>query len=57
MILETERVKDFTDDTASLRRMTYKELVEDFNKDIKALEQIEKPVMVYKEEKTMMAEK
>jgi hypothetical protein len=50
-------VKDFTDDTASLRRMTYKELVEDFNKDIKALEQIEKPVMVYKEEKTMMAEK
>jgi hypothetical protein len=57
LILETEKVKDFTDDTASLRRMTYKELVEDFNKDIKALEQIEKPVMVYKEEKTMMAEK
>lgn len=37
--------------------MTYRELVEDFNKDLKALEQIEKPVMVYKEEKQMMAEK
>jgi ribosomal protein L29 len=38
LILETEKIKDFADDTASLRRMTYKELVEDFNKDIKALE-------------------
>ncbi len=37
--------------------MTYKELVEDINKDLKALEQIEKPVMLYKEEKQIIAEK
>jgi hypothetical protein len=31
--------------------MTYNELVEDMNKDLKALAQIEKPIMLYKEEK------
>jgi hypothetical protein len=37
--------------------MTYKELVEDMNKDLKALEQIEKPLMLFKEEKQILAEK
>ena len=37
--------------------MTYKELVEDMNKDIKALEYIEKPLILFKEEKEMIAER
>ncbi len=57
LILETEKIKDFSDDTAALRKMTYKELVEDMNKDLKALEQIEKPLMLFKEEKQILAEK
>jgi acyl-CoA synthetase (NDP forming) len=36
---------------AFTRKMTYKELVEDINRDMKALEQIEKPIVLYKEEK------
>jgi len=36
--------------SAQMKRMTYNELVEDMNKDLKALEQIEKPLAMFKEE-------
>ena len=38
LIIEREKILDMEDGTAQLKRMTYKELVEDINKDIKALE-------------------
>lgn len=40
-----------------MKRMTYQQLVSDMNQDLKALEQIEKPVMLYKEEKQVVAER
>jgi len=55
--LEREKLLDMEDGTAQLRRMTYKELVQDMNQDLKALEQIEKPVALYKEEKQEIAER
>ena len=36
--------------------MKYAELVEEMNKDLKALEHMEKPLTLYKDEKAMMAE-
>jgi hypothetical protein len=57
LILEREKLLDMEDGTAQLRRMTYKELVQDMNQDLKALEQIEKPVALYKEEKQEIAER
>ena len=38
------------------QKMTYAEMVEDMNRDLKALEKIERPVTIYKEEKAQMAE-
>lgn len=40
-----------------MKRMTYQELVSDMNQDLKALEQIEKPITLYKEEKQEVAER
>lgn len=37
--------------------MNYHELVEEINKDIKALQYIEKPLQLYKDEQAMLAEK
>ena len=47
--MEGERMKDIYDGTAHVKRMTYKELVEDMNADLKALEQIERPLALFKE--------
>lgn len=40
-----------------MKNMTYKELVEDLNKDLRALNSIEKPLAIYKEEKELVAER
>ena len=56
-VVEVEKIKDFYDGTANLKKMTYKEMVEDINRDMRALEQIERPVMLYKEEKQEVAER
>ena len=55
--MEVEKIKDFEEGLTGLRKMTYKELVEDMNQDLKALEQIEKPIILFKEEKQEMAER
>lgn len=57
LILETEKLKDIYDGTMQTKGMTYKELVEDINRNLKALGQMEKPIMLYKEEKQELAEK
>lgn len=38
IIVESEKFKDIEEGVAGLKKMTYKELVEDLNKDLKALE-------------------
>ena len=48
--MEVEKIKDFEEGLTGMRKMTYKELVEDMNQDLKALEQIEKPIILFKEE-------
>lgn len=49
-------MQDAEDGIAAAKKMTYHELVEEMNQDIKALEQIEKPLALYKDEKAQMAE-
>lgn len=51
-----EKFKDLEEGVANTKRMTYAELVEDMNKDLKAIEQIERPVQLYKDEEAQMAE-
>ena len=38
LIVEREKILDMEEGVAQIKRMTYRELVEDINKDIKALE-------------------
>jgi curved DNA-binding protein CbpA len=57
IIVESEKLKDVQEGVANLKKMTYKEMVEDINKDLRALEQIERPVALYKEEKQDIAER
>ena len=57
IIVESEKLKDIEEGVAHLKKMTYKEMVEDINRDIKALEQIERPVVLFKEEKQDIAER
>ena len=55
-----EKMKDIEEmaNAGVLRQkgMKYAELVEEMNKDLKALEHMEKPLTLYKDEKAMMAE-
>jgi hypothetical protein len=48
--VEIEKMKDMNEGITSLKKMTYKELVEDMNQDLRALEQIERPLALFKEE-------
>lgn len=57
LVVESERLKDVHEGLANLKKMTYKEMVEDINQDLRALEQIEKPVALFKEEKQEVAER
>ncbi len=47
---------DAEDGLAGTKKMTYHELVDEINQDIKALEHIEKPLALFKDEKAQMAE-
>ena len=47
---------DTEDGIAGTKKMTYQELVDEINQDIKALEHIEKPLALFKDEKAQMAE-
>lgn len=42
--------------TAHLQNMDYYQLVDEINKDIKTIEYIDKPMMLYKDEKAALAE-
>ena len=50
IIDELEKLKDVEEGVASEKKMTYMELVEHINKDIKALEYQDKPITLYKDE-------
>ena len=50
-IVEMEKMKDFEENIAGLKQMKYAELVEELNKDQRAIEQIDKPLILYKSEK------
>eukprot|EP00347_Sterkiella_histriomuscorum_P009334 403341609 len=56
IIEQMEFIKDVEEGSHIHRNMNYKQLVEEMNKDLKALEQQERPIMLYKEEKQMMEE-
>ena len=45
-----ELIKDVEDGVAGMNKMSYMELVEHINKDIKALEYTDKPIALYKDE-------
>ena len=45
-----EFLRDVQEGTAGLRDMKYKELVDHINRDIKALEFQDRPIMLYKDE-------
>jgi hypothetical protein len=49
-------MKDVEEGIAGLKRMNYAQLVEELNKDAKALGHIERPLTLYQDEKAMMAE-
>ena len=55
-IVEIERYKDIEEGILAAKQMTYKELVEDMNRDTKAIEHIESPLALYKDEKAVVAE-
>jgi len=44
-------MRDAEDGIAGTKKMTYQELVDEINQDIKALEHIEKPLALFKDEK------
>lgn len=44
-------MKDFEEGTAGQKQMNYTELVEELNKDQQAIEQIDRPIVLYKSEK------
>ncbi|CDW75160.1 cytochrome c biogenesis protein [Stylonychia lemnae] len=58
IIEQTEIFKDIEEgaEVFAQKNMNYKQLVEEMNKDIKALESIERPLTLYKDEKAMIAE-
>lgn len=43
-------MQDAEDGVAGAKKMTYQELVEEMNQDMKAIEHIEKPLVLYKDE-------
>jgi hypothetical protein len=45
-----ELMRDVEDGVAGMNKMSYMELVEYINKDIKALEYTDKPIALYKDE-------
>mmetsp|Transcript_11936 Transcript_11936/g.15246 ORF Transcript_11936/g.15246 Transcript_11936/m.15246 type:complete len:88 (+) Transcript_11936:29-292(+) len=48
-----EKMKDFEEGLAGKRDMNYKELVEELNKDQRAIEQIDRPIVLYKSEQEL----
>ena len=54
IIMEGEKLKDMAQGLSHTKKMTYKELVEDMNQDLRAIQQIETPMMLFKEEKAMV---
>ena len=48
--VEYERFKDIEAGIEAEKHMTYQELVEDMNKDLKAIEHINRPLALYKDE-------
>jgi peroxiredoxin len=53
---EMEFLRDVQEGTAGLRDMKYKELVDHINRDIKALEFQDRPIMLYKDEQATLQE-
>lgn len=54
--LNREKLLDIEDGSMHHKGKSYKELVESINEDMKSLERIDKPMMIYKEEKQMTEE-
>jgi len=50
-----DHLKSVEEGHAAREAMNYKQLVEEINKDLKALEGMDKPLTVYKEEKELAA--
>ena len=48
LTVEMEKMKDFEEGIAGMKQMNYNELVDEINKDRKALEEIDKPLTLYK---------
>lgn len=53
---ELDKLRDAEEGIAQVKQMNYQQLVEEINRDIKAIEHIEKPLMLYKDEKAELAE-
>ncbi|TNV86325.1 hypothetical protein FGO68_gene2055 [Halteria grandinella] len=53
--VEIEKMRDFQEGITATKKMTYAELVEDLNKDLKAIEQMEKPLQLFKDEAAQVA--
>ena len=53
---EYENYQDIKYGAVKLKKMTYMELVEDLNKDMKVLTAMDSPLTVYKDEKATLAE-
>jgi len=48
--VELEKMKDFEEGVAGHKKMNYAELVDELNKDQRAIEQIDRPIVLYKSE-------
>ena len=52
--MEMERRQDIQEEILGEKNKKYLELVEDMNQDIKAIESIQKPLAIYKDEKEVI---